>query len=184
MFDLYGNRIKKINDSKNQTLFIDSFFDSNLNKNYIITGNKGNIKSYDYFKNKLYHNYCDNDNTSHLCVIVKENKLEKIIKMFDSCYDGKIRIWNFHSGKLLQKINVSDKNLYGFCLWDDENILVGCQDKTIKLINIRNENSINYLKGHNIRVVSIKNLVHPKYGKFLISQGAKKNNIILWKNNN
>ena len=184
VLDLYGYQIKEINDSKNQTLFIDSFFDSTWDKNYIITGNKGSIKSYDYYHNKLYQNYSDNDNKNHLCVIVKENKYEKIIKIFDSCYDGNIRIWDFHSGQLLQKIEVTNKNLYGFCLWDDENILVGCEDKTIKIINIKNCNSINFLFGHIIRVVSVKNLVIPKYGKFLISQGAERDNIILWKNNN
>ena len=184
VLDLYGYQIKEINDSKNQTLFIDSFFDSTWDKNYIITGNKGSIKSYDYYHNKLYQNYSDNDNRNHLCVIVKENKYEKIIKIFDSCYDGNIRIWDFHSGQLLQKIEVTNKNLYGFCLWDDENILVGCEDKTIKIINIKNCNSINFLFGHIIRVVSVKNLVIPKYGKFLISQSAERDNIILWKNNN
>ena len=40
---------------------------------------------------------------------------EKIVKLIESCVDGNIRIWNFHSGLFLQKIKVSDKPIFDFC---------------------------------------------------------------------
>ena len=40
--------IKEINDSYESTKFITTYYDNKKNKNYIITGNKGYLKSYDF----------------------------------------------------------------------------------------------------------------------------------------
>ena len=39
--------------------------------------------------------------------------------MIESSYDGNIRVWNFHSGELIQKIFVSKYQLNVICLWDN-----------------------------------------------------------------
>ena len=57
IFDFNGVKIKEINDSKDKTLFIDTYYDKINCKIYIITGNKGFIKSYDYNDNKILHIY-------------------------------------------------------------------------------------------------------------------------------
>ena len=58
IFGLNGNKIKEINNSNDNTSFIDTYYDIHLNKHYIITGNDDrNIKSYDYNYNKIYQNY-------------------------------------------------------------------------------------------------------------------------------
>ena len=54
VYDFKGNIIKKIYNSEYPTFFIDSYYDKKLNKNFIIIGNKGNVKSYDYNKNEIY----------------------------------------------------------------------------------------------------------------------------------
>ena len=62
--------------------FIDIYYDNDLFKNYIITGNKGYIKSYDYNKNKLYHKYQENSNNDglgHMSFII--NKKIKLIEL-------------------------------------------------------------------------------------------------------
>ena len=59
VFDLNGNKIKEINDSKDQTRLIDSFYDNKLLKFFIITGNTNYVKSFDFNKNKKYHKYYD-----------------------------------------------------------------------------------------------------------------------------
>ena len=46
IFDFSGKKRKEIKNSKEATIFIDSFYDKNLNKNYIITSNENYIKSY------------------------------------------------------------------------------------------------------------------------------------------
>ena len=100
--------------------------------------------------------------------------------MIESSMDGNIRIWNFHSGELLNKIKVCDKGLNGICLWNDENLFVGCEDKTIKLINLNKLLIIKNLDGHNNSVINIKKIIHPKYGECLISQGSDIDKIKLW----
>ena len=65
-------------------------------------------------------------------------------------------------------------------MWDNEYLLVGCDDKTIKLINLNNGEIIKELEGHNDKVLSLKILFHPKYEKCLISQGAEFEPIKLW----
>ena len=56
----------------------------------------------------------------------------------ESFFDGIFRIWNFHTGLLLNKIKVNDKGLRGICLWNDNYIFIGCDDKNIKLIELEN----------------------------------------------
>ena len=63
-------------------------------------------------------------------------------------------------------------------LWNNDNLFVGCQDKTIKLINIKNGKTTKILSGDREEVVTIKKIIHPKYGECLISYGG---DIILWK---
>ena len=110
---------------------------------------------------------------SHLCAIIYDK--EELVKLIDSCYDGNIRIWNFNTGELLNKIRIYNKEIYGICLWNDEYILAGCKDKTIKLIYLKKGKIKKHLFLHDVRVVSIKTLNHPKYGECFISQGADNN---------
>ena len=178
IFDFNGNKIKEIKDSDEETYFIDNYYDEILSTNYIIAGNKNYVKSYDFNKNEVYHKYYDKDNGDHGSIIINTN--EKIIKLIDSCNDGNIRIWNFHSGLLINKIEVSQRYLYGICLWNNNYLFVGCSDKTIKLIELNNELVIKSLQGHNDVVLTIKKINHPQYGEALISQGAGDDQIKLW----
>ena len=178
IFDLNGNKINEINDSNDQTYFIDTYYDNQLNIIFIITGNKNNVKSYDFNNNTIYHKYDDNDNKGHYSIIIysDDNKI-KLIELSD---DKNIRIWNFHSCELLDKIKVSKNySLSGLCLWNNEYLFVGCYDKTIKLIELNNGKIIKNLSHHNNRVLTIKKIYHPEYGECLISQGLDKK-IKLW----
>ena len=127
IFDLKGNQIKEINDSNKKVNFIVSYQDINLEKNYLITCNKGYSKSYDYDENKEYHIYDDNDNESqsHISGII--NNEEKIVKLIESSRDGNIRIWNFHNGDLLDKINIHE-SLFGICLGNNDYLFSCCGD--------------------------------------------------------
>ena len=178
VFDFNGNLIKEINDSNEETYFIDNYYDDILSFNYIISGNKNYVKSYDFNKNELYRKYYDKDNGGHGSIII--NNDEKLIKLIDSCDDGYIRIWDFHSGALINKIEVTKKCLYGICLWNNNYLFVGCSDKTIKLIELHNKSIIKSLKGHNDVVLTIRKINHPRYGEALISQGAGDDQIKLW----
>ena len=180
IFDFNGNKIKEINDSRERVFFIDTYYEKKIYKNYIITGNYGYIKSYDYNENRIYHKYSENDKSSHLSIIV--NNKEEIIKLIDSSL-GNIRIWNFHSGELMNKIIMDNKPLC-ICLWNDDYLCIGCDDSKIKLVEIKNGRIINNLISHNNFVITIKKIIHPKLGKCLISQGWFNEPIKIWANEN
>ena len=180
IFDFHGNKIKEISNSNEETIFINTYYDEITSRNYILTCNNGYVKSYDYNKNELYRKYYDNENGDHNSLIIKND--DDIIKIIESCCDGNIRIWNFHSGLLLNKIKVNDGRLISICLWNNSYLYVGCSDKTIKLIELKNELVIKSLSGHNNSILTIKKLIHPRYGKCLLSQGWENDHIKLWIN--
>jgi len=182
VYDFKGNKIKEIKDSKESTFFIDNYYDKKNNKNYILSCNKGHIKSYDYLENKLYHIYSDNNDSKIHYSLIINNKNEEV-NIIESSEDGNIRIWNFHSGQLLNKIKINNVKLYGICLWNNEYLFVGCEDMTIKIIDLNNGIVIKNISGHNSGVISIKKIIHPEYGECLLSQGALYDQIKLWKIN-
>ena len=183
IFDFNGYIVKEVKNSKEQTYFIDIYYDIILSKKYIITGNVGYIKSYDYDNNDVYHKYNDFDNNSasfcHFDVVIINNNNK--IKIIESCFDGNIRIWNFHACLLLNKIKISDQGLRGICLWNNNYLFIGCDDKTIKLIELKNGLIVKNLPGHTNEVITVKKVIHPIYGEILISQNGGESKIKIWK---
>ena len=180
IYDFNGNKIKEINNSNNRTFFIDTYFDNQLSKIFIITGNYSFVVSYDYKENIIFHKYFDKDNIpeDHDSIIIINN--ENIVKMIESSEDGNIRIWNFHSGILLNKIIASEHKLYGIYLWNNDFLFAACDDMTIKIINLKKEIIINNLMINNT-IINIKKFFHPIYGNCLITQDWR-NHIKLWIN--
>ena len=187
VFDFNGQMIKEINDSNERTSFIDTYNDEKSSKIYIISANRGFVTSFDYNENKIKHKYIDdNSNIDHFKAIIdssekKENN-EGIIKLIETSDDGYIRIWNFDSGILIKRIYVYKSYLYGFCFLYDNYILVGCGDKTIKIVELNSGKTVKELIGHNDDVISVKIVNLPKYGKCIISQGNGNDQIKLWIN--
>ena len=178
VFDLNGNKIKDIEDSKEYTAFIDTYNENKKNKNYIITGNRGYSKSYSYDDNKVYHKYSYNDYNLHNSIIIYNN--EEIIYLIELSSSGKIGMWDFHSAELLYIIEIN-YNLFSICLWNKDYLIIGCGDKTIKLIDIKNRVIKKDIIGHNNYILTIKKVRHPKYGECLISKDMG-NNIKLFIN--
>ena len=179
IFNLNGKLIKNIKNSNESTLILYNYFDKNLSKNYIITGNFNYIKSYDYTSNTIYHKYFDIKNDlfhTDIMIISDEN----IIKLIETCRDGYIRIWDFHSGLLLKRINLEEYGQqYSLCLWDNQHLLVGCKNNMI-LLNFHNNNLI-YIFDNSIQL-TIKKIYLYKYGECIISQGLGEDSIKIWIN--
>ena len=179
IFDLNGNKLKEIKDSQDDVLFLDTYYDKKSSKIYIIAGANGQIKSYDYKENKLYKCYKDKENNSdHKSIIIDDR--EDVVKMIESSEDGKVRVWNFLSGDLLNTINVSDKALYGLCLWNKDNVFVGSEDKSLKLVDLKAGKVTKELTGHTNDVITILKVTHPQLGECLVSQGWVYDQIKLW----
>ena len=125
-----------------------------------------------------FHIYCEDYVSFHTSIII--NNKEKIIKLIESSIEGNIRIWNFHSTELLNKIKVSDKWLYTISLWKDKYLFVGSTDKLLILIDMDKKEIIKKYIGQNNRIICIKLFNHPKYGESVLSQGFKDDQINLW----
>ena len=71
------------------------------------------------------------------------------------------------------------------CLWNNDYLFFGCEEKLIKIIDLKKGIIIDNLKGHNNWVITMKKINHPEYGECLISQDLGKGQIKLWviKNN-
>ena len=196
VYDLKGKIIKELKEPNDTTYVIEPYYDKNLSKIFIITGNEDHVKSFDYNNNaKLYHKYynAENDeeeNIPHYGLIVYNN--ENYTKLIETSMDGYIRIWNFHTGNLLMSIkagisvipgNISKKikkmeMLCGICLWNDEFLFAGC-NKVIKIIELKNGNILKTINDDNI--MTLKKIQHPKLGECLITQGSEYSKIKLLK---
>ena len=181
IYDLNGNKIKEINESNEDTIFIDTYFDKKLSIYFIITGNNGYIKSYNYNENSSYLIYKDIENYyDHSSIIIDNNNNEEIVNMIESCGDGFVRIWNFHSAQIIKKIKVSNSFLYSIYLWDNNYLLVTSRDKKIKIISLSDGEIKKELGGYDKDVITVKSINHPIYGKCFISKGKFNEQIKLW----
>ena len=179
IYNLKGNKIKNIDESNENTYFIDTYYDKRQLKLYIIGGHFNCIKSYDYSNNKLYKKYYESYSNEHCSAIIFQNNDN--ILLIDSCCgkDKNIRIWNFHSAILIEKIFINTIPM-GLCLLNEQYLFVGCMDKSIKLIDITEKLEIKYFLGHKTWICTIKIFGHQRLGKCLISQGRRNDNIIIW----
>ena len=170
VYDFKGNILKEIENSKGKKRIITNYYDNNSNKNYIISGFKGYLKSFDFKENKLYHKYkikCDNGWINSLIVNDKEN----IIKIIESNENNLLKIWDFHSGELLDVLYLYGGSI-GICLWDNNYLLVGCQNSTIQLLDLIKGKRIKVFYESNGQVLCIKKFVHPIYGQCFISKSG------------
>ena len=84
---------------------------------------------------------------------------------------------------MIKKININNGALFGICLLNDNDLLVGSEDKAIKLIDLKNGIVAQNLNGHNKWAIAIKKINHPQFGVFIISQGHENDQIKIWKYN-
>lgn len=168
IFDFNKNKIGEIKNSNDTTNLVETYYDSNLCKNYIITGNRRYVKSFDFDNKELYYKYVDNPRGGyHNSIVVRRN--ENIVELIESCDDGNIRIWNFHFGYIIKIIEVFESTAYGICLWDMNHLFVGSVDKKIKLVDLKTSKIIKIFKSNYPNTFTIKKIIHPKFGESLIS---------------
>ena len=180
IYDEKGLITKEINNSWESTFFTEIYFDKTKLINYIITCNINFVKSYNYNQNIIYHKYYENNNSFHFSVVI--NCFNNIVKLIELCNDGNIRIWDFHSSILLNKIKIGNNGLTSICIWDDNFILVGSKKKGIKVLNLIEGKIVKTIKTKNYIAYTMKIINHPKYGKSIITQGTFFEQINFWIN--
>ena len=115
--------------------------------------------------------------------VLQLNEDNNKVNLFETS-QGIIRIWDFHSNILLIKIRIANDDLISLTFWNNEYLIAGCFDKTIKFINIKKRIVEEILTGHSNIVNCIKKIHHPDFGDCLISQGWKLDQLKLWVYNN
>lgn len=187
VWDFNGNKIQEINNSKERTAYIDTFHSLKDDIYYIIIANYGNIKSFIFGANELYKIYQDNseEKNDHTNFIIydKGKEINKII-LIDSCFDGFIRLWDFHNGKLLKKIKCckAPSKLRNICLsGQNQYLFIACDNENnIKIIDLSQKKIITCIKVKLNELLSIKIIKHNLYGNCMLVKGFLSNNIQLW----
>lgn len=196
VFNFNGEKVKEIKDSNDSTNFIDVYYDNKSSKNYIISLNSENVKSFDYNENKLYYqykeNYNDNDskgsdldedeNTKHVSGFIYEK--DNIIKLIEIDEITNLRIWDFHTGELLDKIRITLDKTFDILLLNDRYVAVSCINIGIILYDFK-ENIITISEKYSKEkcVLTIKKVFIKQYGECIISQESEREGIKLWKIN-
>jgi len=168
VFDIKGNKVDEIKSLKRNINYIDVYFDTNLNKNFIVLID-GTLSSFDYTTKKLYKKYNDKKLSPYGdTIIIKQEK--KVVKIMECDHNGEIKIFNFHTGDLL--FNTREGG-YGLCFWNDNYIFATKKYNGFALIDISSPINKKYFEGHNMKVFKIVKLIHPKYGECLITVSEK-----------
>jgi WD40 repeat protein len=165
IFDLKGNKVKEINDSKDNTFLIDTFHDDKTSKTYLVTGNWANLKSYDFNEGKLFHLYKESEGKTHFSMaIFKDGDVNKLIS---SSFDSHVRIWNFNTGELLKTIKAYDDFIYGICLWNSKYLFVGTLKKEVLLVNLDEGKVVKTIKQNSALNLTLKKANIPDLGDCL-----------------
>lgn len=140
---------EKLENSKDNTNYLGVSYEQN--NPYILAGNLGNIKVFDFSEKKLICKFDDNNiKTNYISVIIKENN-EKKKNVIASSFDGYLRIWEFNNlNKMIYKIKGGNNNEYllGLCLISERYILVSCSDNFIMQFDLHSNKKVDSFKNH------------------------------------
>ena len=181
IYNMNEKFIKNITKTENnETYFLDTYYDDKELKYFLIAGEMKCVKSYELNTHQLFRTYLDtNSFAEHTSAFIY--KKEGNAELVECEFYGYVRIWNFHSGNLIKKIEVCKRiPLVSMCLWNNNYLLTSCVDHTIKLIDFKNQYYLKDLRGHSNEVCTIKKIVHPTLGECLISQGLANEQIKMW----
>ena len=179
-YDYTFKKEKILNNSKNETYYIEIFKDFKNNKEYLISCNHSQVNSYDIEKKILYKSFKDfNRNVRHLCAILV--RINETTKLIESDEEGMINIWAFQMSILLEKINVSKNPINEILLWKD-NYLISSDYSNLNLINIEEGKIIKRIKCDNKNeLYSIEKIVLPQEGENLLIQNKSNEQIYMVK---
>lgn len=186
VFDMKKNKIKEIKNSNEDTFYIENYYDSKLEKNFIVTCNHGHINFYDFQSNSLFKQY-KSDIPYQIIndFVVDDRGANKII--LGTSYSG-IKMWNFDTGELLKKTISHLENMYGLCLFNQNYLLAGTNtnyndpNSFIVLIDLSNEKIIKRINTKLIgQSITCIKAIDMKNGKFFIC-GGRWSKIVLLEN--
>ena len=159
--------------------YIESYYDKNKNKNYIITCNRdyynSYVRSYSFEDECLYQIY-----TNRVVYNIVINDIKKKINIIFSSFD-KILFYDFHNGDCLDILEFNNYKFNIILFLNKEYIICG-ENKEIIIINIKKKKIIEKLECHQNEIFNLKKLKINNY-EYLFTQAIGSDKIIIWKNN-
>ena len=159
--------------------YIESYYDKNKNKNYIITCNRdyynSYVRSYSFEDECLYQIY-----TNRVVYNIVINDIKKKINIIFSSFD-KILFYDFHNGDCLDILEFNNYKFNTILFLNKEYIICG-ENKEIIIINIKKKKIIEKLECHQNEIFNLKKLKINNY-EYLFTQAIGSDKIIIWKNN-
>ena len=177
VYNSTGDFYKNLGNNDEYRFYIETD-EINDNKYIISGGNKGvNIFNYPSFSNY----YCfkeGNDSSCHnYAKIIKINNAFNIIDSGDS---NIIRIWDFKNKNLIKRITSdSSSYLYGFILINNLYLIIGSDDKEIKVFDINNGILVTKFSKHTSNVIGVKLIKDKDNNTYFVSSSGD-NNMYLW----
>ena len=143
------NVFEKMENSTDNTNYLGVYYEQNIP--YILAGNLGNVKVFDFSEKKLIYKFDDNNiKTNYVSIIIKENE-KKGKYLIASSFDGYLRIWEFNNfNKMIHKIKGGNNNEYiiGLCLISERYIIAACSDDIIMQFDLHSNKMVDSFKNH------------------------------------
>ena len=83
------------------------------------------------------------------------------LNIIGSCFDGYIRIWDFHTGENKNSIFSGNKGLIGITFWDDYHLFCGSDNNKLKVIDLEKGIVLNEIKGLKDILCTVQKIEHP-----------------------
>ena len=176
VYDLEGNKIKKVNINLEQINYMSSFTDKK--KSYFFACGNQFVKSFDFEKNEVYKKYIYDKNNNYTHAVI--NDYDTIKKLISCNLNGGIKIWNFHSGQILNEIEVINHEILNFCLWNNDYLFAACGNNPFILVDLKKKTIIGNYGEKEDGPISLKKGINDKCGKCLITLHNKTGKINLW----
>ena len=171
-----GNLIGPIEKSNlKYGLFIETTYIEN--KPYVLLSGENHSECYDYNNNiiKTYKsNKCNNEHT-----IINLFKKNEIIYLISGDLGGNVIIFDFISTNEISSISVGNYRLFSLCSLNEKYILVGGDNKELKIIDFDNKSIVKNYSAHNNRIFDIEKIKIPEKVEYIISYNDTE--IKLWK---
>jgi len=156
VYDYNGNIVKYFKNSNYNSFSLKALYIKG--NTYILLCNENDIISYDYNKSDLYKIYKDNY-CFYKLLGFQIYKYKQQFKILGSCHDNVIRVWDFSTGKIIDKIKYELFEFRGIMEYK-ENILIGIEDNAIHFFDLTNRKIIKTLNNHKDKICSIKKNIY------------------------
>ena len=171
-----GNLIGPIEKSNlNYGRFIETTYIDN--KPYVLLSGENHSECYDY-NNNIIKTYKSNKyNNQH--IIINLFKKNEIIYLISGDDGGNVIIFDFISTNEISSISVGKYWIYSLCSLNEKYILVGGNNKELKIIDFDNKSIVKNYLAHNNDILGIEKIKIPEKGEYIITYDGTE--IKLWK---